>query len=88
MRPPAALALDRGLWLAQGLGQFGLLFVALQAGMPAGMASLVIQTQAFFTLLLAARCCVNGAAASLDRVGRGRAGPGGDRAGRGDGRAR
>lgn len=40
--------------LAQGLGQFGLLFVALQAGMPAGMASLVIQTQAFFTLLLAA----------------------------------
>jgi len=40
--------------LVQGLGQFGLLFTALQSGMPAGMASLVIQTQAFFTLLLAA----------------------------------
>jgi O-acetylserine/cysteine efflux transporter len=40
--------------LVQGLGQFGLLFTALNFGMPAGMASLVIQTQAFFTLLLAA----------------------------------
>lgn len=40
--------------LLQGLGQFGLLFTALKFGMPAGMASLVIQTQAFFTLLLAA----------------------------------
>lgn len=40
--------------LVQGLGQFGLLFTALKFGMPAGMASLVIQTQAFFTLMLAA----------------------------------
>jgi len=40
--------------LTQGLGQFGLLFTAIKFGMPAGMASLVIQTQAFFTLLLAA----------------------------------
>ncbi|MEY8879766.1 MAG: EamA family transporter [Leptothrix sp. (in: b-proteobacteria)] len=39
--------------LLQGLGQFGLLFTALQLGMPAGMASVVMQTQAFFTLLLA-----------------------------------
>ena len=39
--------------LAQGLGQFGLLFTALQLGMTAGMASVVMQTQAFFTLLLA-----------------------------------
>lgn len=39
--------------LAQGLGQFGFLFLALKLGMPAGMASVVIQTQAFFTLLLA-----------------------------------
>ena len=53
--------------LAQGLGQFGLLFVALQAGMPAGMASLVIQTQAFFTLLLAAAAARTRAPASLDR---------------------
>jgi len=40
--------------LAQGVGQFGFLFFALHLGMPAGMASLVLQTQAFFTLLLAA----------------------------------
>lgn len=40
--------------LAQGVGQFGFLFTAIHLGMPAGMASLVIQTQAFFTLLLAA----------------------------------
>lgn len=40
--------------LAQGLGQFGLLFTGLQLGMTAGMASVVMQTQAFFTLLLAA----------------------------------
>lgn len=37
--------------LAQGAGQFGLLFTAIHLGMPAGMASLVVQTQAFFTLL-------------------------------------
>lgn len=40
--------------LAQGLGQFGLLFWGLQLGMTAGMASVVMQMQAFFTLLLAA----------------------------------
>lgn len=39
--------------LAQGLGQFGFLFLGLQMGMTAGMASVVMQTQAFFTLLLA-----------------------------------
>ena len=40
--------------LAQGLGQFGFLFWGLQLGMTAGMASVVMQMQAFFTLLLAA----------------------------------
>jgi len=39
--------------LVQGLGQFGLLFVAIQLGMTAGMASVVMQTQAFFTMILA-----------------------------------
>ena len=39
--------------LAQGLGQFGFLFLGLQMGMTAGMASVVMQTQAFFTLLMA-----------------------------------
>ncbi len=40
--------------LVQGVGQFGLLFVGMQLGMPAGMASVVLQTQAFITLLMAA----------------------------------
>ena len=39
--------------LAQGLGQFGFLFLGLRLGMTAGMASVVMQTQAFFTLILA-----------------------------------
>ncbi len=36
------------------LGQFAFLFSALYVGMPAGLASLVLQAQAFFTVLLAA----------------------------------
>lgn len=40
--------------LVQGVGQFGLLFVGMQLGMPAGMSSVVLQTQAFISLLLAA----------------------------------
>lgn len=40
--------------LVQGVGQFGLLFVAIRLGMAAGVASLVLQTQAMLTLLLAA----------------------------------
>src|SRR5258708_37594496 len=39
--------------LVQGVGQFGMLFLGLKLGMPAGMASVVLQTQAFVTLLLA-----------------------------------
>jgi len=39
---------------AIGVFQFGLLFLGLRLGMPAGLASLVIQTQAFFTIALAA----------------------------------
>lgn len=36
------------------LGQFALLFYAMDNGMPAGLASLVLQSQAFFSLLFAA----------------------------------
>jgi O-acetylserine/cysteine efflux transporter len=43
-----------GYGLAQGLGQFGFLFLGLSLGMPAGLASMVLQTQAFFTVLMAA----------------------------------
>lgn len=39
--------------LVQGVGQFGLLFTGIALGMTAGMASVVMQAQAFFTLLLA-----------------------------------
>ena len=38
--------------LAQGVGQFGLLFIALQVGMTAALASVLLQTQVFFTALL------------------------------------
>lgn len=37
--------------LCQGVGQFGLLFVALQVGMTAALASVLMQIQVFFTAL-------------------------------------
>ena len=40
--------------LVQGVGQFGLLFAGLALGMPAGMASVVLQAQAFISMLLGA----------------------------------
>jgi len=51
--PPLPWRFVAGYGLVQGLGQFGFLFLGLQLGMTAGMASVVMQTQAFFTLLLA-----------------------------------
>ena len=39
---------------AVGIGQFGCLFYAMHIGMPAGIASVVMQSQAFFTFILAA----------------------------------
>ena len=45
-------------YLAYGMtisvGQFALLFTAIQVGMPSGLASLVLQSQSFFTLMLTA----------------------------------
>ena len=38
--------------LAQGVGQFGLLFTALHVGMTAALASVLMQTQLFFTTLM------------------------------------
>jgi O-acetylserine/cysteine efflux transporter len=40
--------------LTVGLGQFGCLFYAMAIGMPAGIASVVLQSQAFFTIVFAA----------------------------------
>ena len=55
VRPPAAparLVVAYGALI--GFAQFGLLFLAVYLGMPAGLASLVVQAQVFFTLLFAA----------------------------------
>lgn len=40
--------------LAVGVGQFACLFYAMEIGMPAGVASVVLQSQAFFTLIFTA----------------------------------
>ena len=39
--------------LLMSVGQFGLLYSAMGAGQPAGLASLVLQAQVLFTVLLA-----------------------------------
>ncbi|NQX12346.1 EamA family transporter [Microbacteriaceae bacterium VKM Ac-2855] len=49
---PWRIILSMGLFLS--LGQFALLYLALHLGMPAGLASLVAQTQIVFTVLIAA----------------------------------
>jgi O-acetylserine/cysteine efflux transporter len=50
-RAPAGLVALYGLLI--GVGQFGLLFLSIGLGMPIGLASLVIQLQAFITIFLA-----------------------------------
>jgi len=52
-RPKVRPAILVSYGLAIGFAQFGLLFTAIKLGMPAGLASLVIQVQAFFTIALA-----------------------------------
>ena len=54
VRPPKATPWKVALYgLLLGVGQFGLLFVAIHEGFPVSLASLVIQAQAFFTVALA-----------------------------------
>lgn len=54
-RPPKVpLRLYLAFGMTMCFGQFALLFLAMQAGMPSGLASLVMQSHAFFTLVLAA----------------------------------
>ncbi|HYA72489.1 MAG TPA: EamA family transporter [Roseiarcus sp.] len=54
VRPPKASPWIVALYgLLIGVGQFGLLFVAIGQGFPVGLTSLVIQLQAFFTIFLA-----------------------------------
>lgn len=52
VRPPRLAARWVLLYgLCQGVGQFGLLFLALRAGMSASLAAVVLQMQVFFTAL-------------------------------------
>jgi len=53
-RPPLAWRWLLAYGLTISLGQFAFLFSAMYVGMPAGLASLVLQAQAFFTLIFAA----------------------------------
>lgn len=52
-RPAVGWRVLVGYGLAIGVMQFGLLFAAISLGMPAGLSSLVMQLQAFFTIGLA-----------------------------------
>jgi O-acetylserine/cysteine efflux transporter len=53
-RPKLPLRVYAGFALTTFLGQFTLLFWAIKVGMPTGLSALVHQSQAFFTVLLAA----------------------------------
>lgn len=53
-RPKAPWALVACYGLFLGVGEFGLLFTAIKLGAPAGLSSLILQAQAFFTAALAA----------------------------------
>jgi len=53
-RPKIPFRLLLGYGLTISFGQFAFLFSAINFGMPAGLASLVLQAQAFFTIILGA----------------------------------
>lgn len=52
-RPQVSLGILITYGIFIGVGQFGFLFTAIHLGMPAGLASLVLQLQSFFTIGLA-----------------------------------
>jgi len=52
-RPRMPWAIVAAYGIAIGVIQYGLLFLGMQLGMPAGLSSLVIQLQVFFTIALA-----------------------------------
>lgn len=53
-RPKIEMRFVLGYAITICLGQFAFLFLAIYMGMPAGLASLVLQVQAFFTVIIAA----------------------------------
>ncbi|MDR3562146.1 MAG: EamA family transporter [Negativicutes bacterium] len=52
-RPPVSWFWLIALGLTINVGQFAFLFLGMKLGMPAGLASLILQAQAFFTLAIA-----------------------------------
>lgn len=52
-RPKVPMAYLAAYGLLLGVGEFGLLFTAIKLGAPAGLSSIMLQSQAFFTALLA-----------------------------------
>jgi len=53
-KPDAPWRTILGVGVFMSLGQFGLLYVGMAAGMPPGLAALVLQAQVIFTVLIAA----------------------------------
>jgi len=53
-RPRAPGRVVIGIGFFMSFGQFGLLYLAMAIGMPAGLAALVLQAQVIFTILIAA----------------------------------
>ena len=52
-KPNVSWRLLTAYGLLPGVGEFGLLFFAIKVGAPAGLSSIILQSQAFFTALLA-----------------------------------
>lgn len=53
-RPAASWQTVAGVGAFMSLGQFGLLYTSMHAGMPPGLAALVLQAQVLFTVVIAA----------------------------------
>ncbi len=53
-KPAVSWRVIAGVGLFMSAGQFGLVYLAMHWGMPAGLAPLVLQSQMFFTILIAA----------------------------------
>ncbi len=53
-RPAASLPALASYGLLLGVGEFGFLFTAIKLGAPTGLSSILLQSQAFFTAILAA----------------------------------
>ncbi|WP_422935468.1 EamA family transporter [Sinomonas sp. P47F7] len=53
-KPAVSWRVIAGVGIFMSAGQFGLVYLAMHWGMPAGLAPLVLQSQMFFTILIAA----------------------------------